>query len=44
MDRLSALPWLSDVSLQQSARTTTGRGGMAVQFTIGADLSSTGGK
>jgi Tfp pilus assembly protein PilN len=44
MDRLSVLPWLSDVSLQQSTRADTGRGGMAVQFTIGANLSSTGGK
>jgi Tfp pilus assembly protein PilN len=44
MDRLSLLPWLSDVSLQQSTRADTGRGGMAVQFTIGANLSSTGGK
>jgi hypothetical protein len=32
------------VSLQQSTRADTGRGGMAVQFTIGANLSSTGGK
>jgi Tfp pilus assembly protein PilN len=44
IDRLSVLPWLSDVSLQQSTRADTGRGGMAVQFTIGANLSSTGGK
>ena len=44
MDRLSVLPWLSDVSLQQSTRADTGSGGMAVQFTIGANLSSTGGK
>jgi Tfp pilus assembly protein PilN len=44
MDRLSLLTWLSDVSLQQSTRADTGRGGMAVQFTIGANLSSTGGK
>jgi Tfp pilus assembly protein PilN len=44
MDRLSVLPWLSDVSLQQSARGDTGRGSMAVQFTIGANLRSMGGK
>jgi Tfp pilus assembly protein PilN len=44
MDRLSVLPWLSDVSLQQSTRADTGNGGKAVQFTIGANLSSTGGK
>jgi Tfp pilus assembly protein PilN len=44
MDRLSLLPWLSDVSLQQSTRSDTGRGSKAVQFTIGANLSSTGGK
>jgi Tfp pilus assembly protein PilN len=44
MDRLSVLPWLSDVSLQQSARADTATGGKAVQFTIGANLSSTGGK
>ena len=44
IDRLSVLPWLSDVSLQQSTRADTGRGGKAVQFTIGANLSSTGGK
>jgi Tfp pilus assembly protein PilN len=44
MDRLSVLPWLSEVSLQQSTRSDTGRGTEAVQFTIGANLSSTGGK
>jgi Tfp pilus assembly protein PilN len=44
IDRLSVLPWLSDVSLQQSTRTDTPSGGKAVQFTIGANLSSTGGK
>ena len=44
IDRLSVLPWLSDVSLQQSTRADTGTGGLAVQFTIGANLSSTGGK
>jgi Tfp pilus assembly protein PilN len=44
MDRLSVLPWLSDVSLQQSTRADTATGGKAVQFTIGANLSSTGGK
>ncbi len=44
IDRLSVLPWLSDVSLQQSTRSDTGTGGLTVQFTIGANLSSTGGK
>ena len=44
IDRLSVLPWLSDVSLQQSTRADTAVGGKAVQFTIGANLSSTGGK
>jgi Tfp pilus assembly protein PilN len=44
IDRLSVLPWLSDVSLQQSTRADTATGGKAVQFTIGANLSSTGGK
>jgi Tfp pilus assembly protein PilN len=44
IDRLSVLPWLSDVSLQQSTRAETAVGGKAVQFTIGANLSSTGGK
>ena len=44
IDRLSVLPWLSDVSLQQSTRADTGEGGLTVQFTIGANLSSIGGK
>jgi Tfp pilus assembly protein PilN len=44
IDRLAVLPWLSDVTLQQSTRADTGRGGLTVQFTIGANLSSTGGK
>jgi Tfp pilus assembly protein PilN len=44
IDRLSVLPWLSDVSLQTSTRADTATGGKAVQFTIGANLSSTGGK
>jgi Tfp pilus assembly protein PilN len=44
IDRLAVLPWLSDVSLQQSTRMDTPSGGKAVQFTIGANLSSTGGK
>jgi Tfp pilus assembly protein PilN len=44
IDRLSALPWLNDVSLQSSTRTDSGTGGMAVQFTIGANLGSVGGK
>jgi Tfp pilus assembly protein PilN len=44
IDRLAVLPWLSDVSLQQSTRGDAGKGGLTVQFTIGANLSSTGGK
>jgi Tfp pilus assembly protein PilN len=44
IDRLSALPWLNDVSLQSSTRADSGTGGMAVQFTIGANLGSIGGK
>jgi Tfp pilus assembly protein PilN len=44
IDRLAVLPWLSDVSLQQSTRAEPGKGGLAVQFTIGANLSSIGGK
>jgi Tfp pilus assembly protein PilN len=44
IDRLSVLPWLSDVSLQQSTRGDTGEGSLTVQFTIGANLSSIGGK
>jgi Tfp pilus assembly protein PilN len=44
MDRLSLLPWLSDVSLQSSTRSDTSGGNKAVQFTIGANLSSTGGQ
>jgi Tfp pilus assembly protein PilN len=44
IDRLSALPWLSDVSLQQTTRQERAEGGNAVQFTIGANLGSIGGK
>jgi Tfp pilus assembly protein PilN len=45
IDRLSALPWLNDVSLQSSTRSATGTGtGGTVQFTIGANLGSIGGK
>jgi Tfp pilus assembly protein PilN len=44
IDRLAVLPWLSDVSLQQSTRGDAGKGGLTLQFTIGANLSSTGGK
>ena len=44
IDRLSALPWLNDVSLQSSTRADSGTGGKAVQFTIGANLGSIGGK
>jgi Tfp pilus assembly protein PilN len=44
IDRLSVLPWLSNVSLQQSEREESGEGSLPVQFTIGANLSSVGGK
>ena len=40
LDRLSLLPWLSDVTLQSSVRSDTG----PVQFTIGATVGSTGGR
>jgi len=40
LDRLALLPWLSGITLQTSA----GANGSPVQFTIGASLSSTGGK
>ena len=42
IDRLSLLPWLSDVTLQSSVRGG-GEGRTQVQFTIGASLGSTGG-
>ncbi len=42
LDRLSLLPWLSDVTLQSSIRGQ-GEGGTPVQFTIGATIGSTGG-
>jgi Tfp pilus assembly protein PilN len=41
LDRLALLPWLSNVTLQTSTGAT---GTPGVQFTIGASLSSTGGK
>ena len=41
LDRLSLLPWLSNVTLQSSVR---GGEGSSVQFTIGATLGSTGGR
>jgi Tfp pilus assembly protein PilN len=44
LDRLAVLPWLSDVALQSTTRADSGNGRMATQFTIGANLSSTGGK
>lgn len=44
LDRLAVLPWLSEVSLQSTTRADSGNGRMAVQFTIGANLSSTGGQ
>jgi Tfp pilus assembly protein PilN len=43
LDRLALLPWLSDVTLQGSTRGET-ETGSEVQFTIGANLSSTGGQ
>ena len=42
MDRLSLLPWLSNVTLQSSVRGG-GEGASQVQFTIGASIGSTGG-
>ena len=42
LDRLALLPWLSDVTLQTSARTDA-ESASAVQFTIGANVRSTGG-
>jgi Tfp pilus assembly protein PilN len=41
LDRLSLLPWLTNVTLQSSVR---GGEGSSVQFTIGATLGSTGGR
>lgn len=41
LDRLALLPWLSNVTLQSSVRGATN---LPVQFTIGASLSSTGGR
>jgi hypothetical protein len=43
LDRLAGLPWLSDITLQQSARTSSDDV-FVVQFTIGANLRSTGGQ
>ena len=43
LDRLALLPWLSNVTLQQSVRGG-GDTNTPVQFTIGASLSSTGGR
>ena len=40
LDRLSLLPWLSNVTLQSSVR----QGNTPVQFTIGATIGSTGGR
>jgi len=42
LDRLALLPWLSNVTLQSSVRG--GATNLPVQFTIGASLSSTGGR
>jgi len=46
LDRLSLLPWLSDVTLQSSVRGgSDGEPGTTpVQFTIGATIGSTGGR
>jgi Tfp pilus assembly protein PilN len=43
LDRLSLLPWLSDVTLQSSIRGQ-GEGATPVQFAIGASIGSTGGE
>ena len=43
LDRLSLLPWLSDVTLQSSVRGEGADGGTPVEFTIGATIGSTGG-
>jgi Tfp pilus assembly protein PilN len=43
LDRLSILPWLSDVTLQSSIRGS-GTDHTPLQFTIGATISSTGGR
>jgi type IV pilus assembly protein PilM len=43
LDRLALLPWLSDVTLQQSTRSEDSNG-PTVQFTIGANLRSRGGQ
>jgi hypothetical protein len=43
LDRLALLPWLSDVTLQQSVRGESASGS-TVQFTIGANLRSRGGQ
>ncbi len=42
LDRLALLPWLSNVTLQSSVRSTDTN--TPLQFTIGASLSSTGGR
>ena len=43
LDVLALLPWLSDVTLQSSVRVES-ETGSEVQFTIGANLGSTGGQ
>ena len=43
LDRLSLLPWLSEVTLQSSVRGA-GTARAPVQFTIGATIGSTGGR
>jgi Tfp pilus assembly protein PilN len=44
LDRLALLPWLANVTLTSSVRSGGSGTGTAVQFTIGATFSSTGGR
>ncbi len=44
LDRLALLPWLSNPTLVQSIRVAGADASAPVQFTIGATLSSTGGR
>ena len=43
LDRLSLLPWLSDVTLQSSVRSEGEGADASIQFAIGATIGSTGG-
>jgi hypothetical protein len=45
LDRLAALPWLSNVTLQSSTRGSAGQTGAkgADQFTVSANFNLTGG-